>query len=220
MNALTAKPGRLVESVRRPAREPEDTDDREPGALRRRTPGRQVEEHGLVRAKLAPAKDERADPGAEPADARRFLRLDERTFGRADVRKEDAVLERVQATASPPPAGDGERARHTGAGERRQRGRRREAHDVGRRQPGAQRGCVHRGTDQGITRPFSCASFEGPMPGTPSSSSMLRNGPCGRFLVSRPQLECIVTGHLRLAQRSPRVALTTGGVRQERELHV
>ena len=126
----------------------------------------------------APAQHEHAHTHAEAPDARRLLRLDERSLGGADARKENAAVERVQPAAPPPPARNREGARRARARKRRNGGHGREPRDVRGREPEAERGHMGSGPDQGITSPFSWASFEGPIPGTASSSSTLRKGPC------------------------------------------
>jgi len=164
--------------VRLSARQLQDADERKSRALRWRPSARELEQDWLARARRAPAQHERAHAHAEASDAWRLLRLDERSLGGPDARQENAAVERVQPPASPPPTGDRDGARRAGARERCDGGNRRETRDVRGREPEAERGRVGGGPDQGITSPFSCASFEGPIPGTAWSSSTLRKGPC------------------------------------------
>ena len=112
VDPLAPQPGGLVEPVRRSPRQVQDPDEREPRALRRRrTPGRELEEHALARPHGPPPQHGREHAGRERPDASRLVGLDHRILGGADARKQHAAIERVQPAASPPPARNRERAR-------------------------------------------------------------------------------------------------------------
>jgi len=130
VHSLPSKPRRLVEAVLRTVRELEDPDHAQASALRRRAAGRQLEQHGLMRAKLSPPGDERSDAHVELPDTRWLLRFDDCPLRLADVRKQDAAVERVQPVAPPPPAGRREHAGCARTREDRDGRQRREADDV------------------------------------------------------------------------------------------
>ena len=91
-----------------------------------------------MRARRAPAEDDRPHPDVEASDARRLLRLDDRPLRRPGERQQDAAVERVQPVTPPPPARDGEDARRADARECRGGGQGRETRRVRRRETGAE----------------------------------------------------------------------------------
>ena len=133
----------------------------------------------------------------EPARRRLGRDDDDRPAGPADLRKQDAAIERVEPMASPPPAEAGEAGREQckaagrlssrGSAERRES--RRTQHDrvqpteIREREPDGERegkqvsGCGPRRSG-GITSPRRFSMRAGPNPGIASRSSTEVNGPC------------------------------------------
>jgi hypothetical protein len=114
VNPMTTEPGALVEAVARLAREPDLTDQVEDRALRRRTALREPEQDRLANNLASEAAHLRRHPEVEPRAARWAGDGNESAISRADVRKQRALVERVEPRAPPPPAGQEQRS-----GERR-----------------------------------------------------------------------------------------------------
>src|SRR3989442_1617157 len=104
MDAVPAEPGSLIEAVRGRPWQPEPTDEVEVGALWRRAPERQLEEHRLADGERAEPGQLRGNPQLEAAPPRRSGDDDQRRLRLADVREQGARVERVEARAPPPPA--------------------------------------------------------------------------------------------------------------------
>ena len=136
VDTVVAEPCALVEAVGRPARLPQLAEERQGRPLRRRAPGRQLEQYRFSRAQVAPAHDERPHARLEAAGARRLLGLDKRPLGRADARSEDTRVERRQPVARPPPAGEREGARGRDQPRTGIAGRQRDRRRDGRREQG------------------------------------------------------------------------------------
>ena len=109
VNPLPAQPSRLVEPVRRSRRSLQLADEPEPRALRRRSPQRELEQDGLVHAKVPPAKHERLRPLVERSEPRRLLDLDHGPLGRADPSIKRAAVELGKSHTSPTPGDDYDR---------------------------------------------------------------------------------------------------------------
>ena len=198
MDALPAQVVALVERLSGlcRARLPDGCDDLGERALRRRTTTGKLEARGLVQGEVAETADAHGDPDAEVAPARRSSHLDERDLGLSDAGTELARVQRFQAHASPPEAGEDER------GGKRERPEPPEEHACdgecygGKRDPSArhaddERGSKPRanGTGEEVwraespeachrsTRSRSCSRRAGPIPGTASSSSTDENAP-------------------------------------------
>ncbi len=197
VNALAAQPRALIEAVLRPARRVQVADALQNRPLGRRPSARELEQNVLVNLAPVEPADLRIGPDLETAGSRRSRDGDEGARCLSDVRSELAAVENVEPGASPPGTAHQQGKRHgngpgTGEAERRD-GRdtyehkgfpRVHTHDVGKREPEAQRRCqqlrkppgdqlVH-----GATTSRSCSSRAGPMPGIASSASTDPNAPC------------------------------------------
>jgi len=140
VDALSAQPLGLVEAVRRPGRRPQLAEQPQPGALRRYSAERQLEQDRLVRPQRSPAENECPHPLVERSRPRRLLDLDERAFECPDPFCEHAPVQLCEAKASPAPARKGNgagsqrpaNARIAGrAGERGERRRHEQRRDQG-----------------------------------------------------------------------------------------
>src|SRR5205085_2024899 len=204
VDALAAKPPPLVEPVRRPARRHELAEDLESPALWRRALGRQLEEDGLVDCELPEAGDAGRHPKLEPSSPRRPRHGDEAPLGPPDSRREDAAVERLEADASPPCAGDDDRRSDKRGGTLRRNERcdceegreprkarpgrpdeerggeadRRGRGDALRRKPRGRRARHDSHAPHGATKSRSSSRRAGPIPGTASSSSTELKAPC------------------------------------------
>ena len=194
VNAAARQPAALVEPVFRPARRVHPRTEGEDGALRRRAADGQLEQNTLPQRAVTEPPHLGGHPQRELCLSHRTGH-DRRDRGRAaELRLEQAAVERSEPRRAEPPAGERERQR---AGRQprarvtapRRRGEdddqaeheRRSARGVRKRQPEA-RGEHEQGgpaaLDHGDTSSRSCSTRAGPMPGIASRSSTERKPPC------------------------------------------
>src|SRR5439155_6605710 len=198
VDPVAPEPRSFVEAVLRTGRSAQLSESIEHGALRRRPPALKLHQNRLAWTEICEPQDqpglthvESAAPGGARGD-------DGRSARGADARRECAAVDRIEAGTSPPPADERNRdceendpaysSEHNGNGSepcRKHQGK-------ARLEPNGRRCCkaeakrpgeelwqppdherVH-----GATRPWSCASRAGPMPGIASSSSTEPKAPC------------------------------------------
>jgi hypothetical protein len=195
VHALVTEPGSLVEPALRRARQPDSRGCLEHASLRWCSTERELEEHRFTKAEAAEVAYLRRNAELEAAAAWRSRGNEQAAFGRVDMREEDAAIQRVEASASPPPAeqkkASDEKRRpeclvRGGRGEDERdadgRAEQRDASDVRARKSHAERRDeeVRRVSPDGhgTTRSRSWSRRLGPIPGTASSSSTELKAPC------------------------------------------
>ena len=195
LDAATPEPGSLIEAVAAAARKLRLRAHLEHGAPRWCSAERKLELRGLVEREQPEAPDANGHLQVEAASSRRRGHDDPRPLGPADLGTQGAVVEPVEAGASPPPAGQRQQAGDRADGppracaeHDRQGGgegdERRQADQIRERDPEAERGeqrvwrRTERGWIHGATRSLSWSSRAGPIPGTASSSSTDVKVPC------------------------------------------
>jgi hypothetical protein len=109
MDSVPAKPRAFVEAVLRAARQPDLADQVQDRSLRRGTAGRKTEQHGLPDVFIAEAPHLSGHANVERRATRRAGDRYERPLGSPNARQQGASVERVQASAPPPPPGECER---------------------------------------------------------------------------------------------------------------
>src|SRR5436190_5010123 len=105
MDAVAPQPSALVEAAFRRLRRPHRGDSVEQATLWRRAAERQLEQDSLPETEPPEAANLGWDSQLEPRSPRRAGHLEHRAFGSVHPGEQDAVIERIQPSASPPPPG-------------------------------------------------------------------------------------------------------------------
>src|SRR2546423_15416270 len=108
VHAAPAKPGSFVESVRGAARLLRFGSNLEDRSLRRRAAVREPKLCRLIQREEAESPYSDGQLHVEPASSSWCRDNDDRPLGASDLSRQDAVVEPVQACASPPPTGEDE----------------------------------------------------------------------------------------------------------------
>ena len=171
------------------------TDAGKDRALRGRALEGQTQQDGLMHVKGSKAHHERGRAYVETPASRFRGHDDASTFGGPDPGRKWTAVDRFESQGSPAPSADeqqcsddesiisGKSSRRRDGEHRKQKERRGSAREVRQREAEAERsarsvGRVALEQTHGATKPFSCASFAGPIPGTASSSSTEEKAPC------------------------------------------